>query len=62
MLSKIRNFILAPASVAGIELIQDVPVDEVTSAEEPVKLILQLIVTIVYLFQLFIKKEQTTKK
>ena len=60
MLSKIPNFILAPTSVAGIELIQNAPVEDVTSAEEPVKLILQLLVTIAYLFQLFKKKGQTT--
>ncbi len=60
MLGKIPNFILAPASVGGIELIQNAPVDEVTSFEEPVKLILQLLVTIAYLFQLFKKKGQTT--
>ena len=60
MLGKIPDFILAPASVGGIELIQNAPVEEVTSAEEPVKLILQLLVTIAYLFQLFKKKGQTT--
>ena len=60
MLTKIPNFVLAPASVGGIELIQNAPVEEMTSAEEPVKLVLQLLVTIAYLFQLFKKKGQTT--
>ena len=60
MLGKIPNFILAPASVGGIELIQNAPVEEVTSVEEPVKLVLQLLVTIAYLFQLFKKRGQTT--
>ena len=59
MLGKIPNFILAPASVGGIELIQDVPLDDVTSGGDAVKLVLQLLVTIAYLFQLFKKKGQT---
>ena len=60
MLGKIPNFILAPVSVGGIELIQNAPVEDVTSSGEAVKLILQLLVTIAYLFQLFKKKGQTT--
>ena len=60
MFEKIRNFILAPASFWGIELIQNAPIEEVTSVEEPVKLILQLLVAIAYLFQLFKKKGQTS--
>ena len=60
MLGKIPNFILAPASVGGIELIQNAPVGEVTSGDEAVKLVLQLFVTIAYLFQLFKKKGQTS--
>ena len=60
MLGKIPDFILAPASVGGIELIQNAPVEDMTSGDEPIKLILQLIVTIAYLFQLFKKKGQTT--
>ena len=58
MLTKIPNFILAPASVGGIELIQNAPVEDVTSGGEAVKLILQLLVTIAYLFQLLKKKGQ----
>lgn len=58
MLTKIPNFILAPASVGGIELIQNAPIEDVTSGGEAVKLILQLLVTIAYLFQLFKKKGQ----
>ena len=60
MLTKIPNFVLAPASVGGIELIQSAPVEDVTSGGEAVKLVLQLLVTIAYLFQLFKKKGQTT--
>ena len=60
MLGKIPNFILAPASVAGIELIQNAPVEDMTSGGEAVKLIMQLVVTIAYLFQLFKKKGQTS--
>ena len=60
MLGKIPNFILAPASVGGIEIIQNAPIEEVTSGGEAVKLIMQLIVTIAYLVQLFKKKGQTT--
>ena len=60
MLTKIPNFILAPASVGGIELIQNAPVEDMTSGGEAVKLVLQLLVTIAYLFQLFKKKGQTT--
>ena len=60
MLGKIPNFILAPASIGGIELIQNAPVEDVTSEGEVVKLVLQLLVTIAYLFQLFKKKGQTT--
>ena len=60
MLTKIPNFILAPASVGGIELIQNAPVDDITSGGEAVKLVLQLLVTIAYLFQLFKRKEQTS--
>lgn len=60
MLGKIPNFILGPASVGGIEIIQNVPVEEVTSSDEAVKLVLQLLVTIAYLFQLFKKKGTTT--
>lgn len=59
MLGKIPNFILTPASVAGIELIQNAPIEDVTSGGEAVKLIMQLVVTIAYLFQLFKKKGQT---
>ena len=60
MLTKIPNFILAPASVAGIEVIENVPVENMTSGGEAVKLVLQLLVTIAYLFQLFKKKGQTS--
>ena len=60
MLGKIPNLLLAPASVGGIELIQNAPVEDVTSDGEVVKLVLQLLVTIAYLFQLFKKKGQTT--
>ena len=60
MLGKIPNFILAPATVGGIELIQNAPVEDVTSGGEAVKLIMQLIVAIAYLFQLFKKKGQTS--
>lgn len=60
MLGKIPNFILAPASVGGIELIQNAPVEDLTSGGEAVKLIMQLVVTIAYLFQLFKKKGQTS--
>lgn len=58
MLGKIPNFILAPASVGGIEIIQNAPVEDIASGGEPVKLVLQLIVTIAYLFQLFKQKGQ----
>ena len=60
MLGKIPNFILAPASVGGIELIQNAPVEDVTSGGDVVKLILQLIVTIAYLFQLYKRKGQSS--
>ena len=60
MLGKIPNFILAPASVGGIELIQNAPVEDITSGDEVIKLVLQLLVTIAYLFQLFKKKGQTS--
>ena len=60
MLGKIPNFILAPASVGGIEIIQNTPVEDITSGDEAVKLVLQLIVTIAYLFQLFKSKKQST--
>lgn len=60
MLGKIPNFILAPASVGGIELIQNAPVEDMASGGEAVKLIMQLIVTIAYLFQLYKKKGQTS--
>lgn len=60
MIGKIPNFILAPASVGGIEIIQNAPVELVTPDGETVKLILQLMVTIAYLIQLFKKKSQTT--
>ena len=60
MFEKIPNFILAPVSVGGIELIQNAPIEDVTSGGEAVKLIMQLVVTIAYLFQLFKKKGQTT--
>lgn len=60
MLGKIPNFILAPASVGGIELIQNAPVDDVTSGGEAVKLVLQLLVTIAYLFQLYKRKGQSS--
>lgn len=60
MLGKIPNFILAPASIAGIELLQNAPVEDITSEGEAVKLVLQLLVTIAYLFQLFKKKGQTS--
>ena len=60
MLGKIPNFILAPASVGGIELIQNAPVEDITSDGEVVKLVLQLLVTIAYLFQLYKKKGQTS--
>ena len=60
MLGKIPNIILAPASVGGIELIQNAPFEDMTSEQDAVKLILQLLVTIAYLFQLFKKKGQKT--
>lgn len=60
MLGKIPNFILAPASIGGIELLQNAPVEDITSEGEAVKLVLQLLVTIAYLFQLFKKKGQTS--
>ena len=60
MLGKIPAFILAPASVGGIELIQKAPVEDMTSDGEVFKLVLQLLVTIAYLFQLFKKKGQTS--
>ena len=60
MLGKIPNFILAPVSVGGIELIQNAPLEDVNSGGEAVKLVLQLLVTIAYLFQLFKKKGQTS--
>ena len=60
MLGKIPNFILAPLSVGGIELIQNATVEDMASGDEVVKLVLQLLVTIAYLFQLFKKKRQTT--
>lgn len=60
MLGKIPNFILAPASVGGIELIQNAPVEDITSDGEVVKLVLQLLVTIAYLLQLYKKKGKTT--
>lgn len=60
MLTKIPSFILAPASVGGIELIQNAPVEDVTSEADAVKLVLQLLVTIAYLFQLFKKKGRTS--
>ncbi len=60
MLGKIPHFILAPVSVGGIELIQNAPVEDLTSGGEAVKLIMQLVVTIAYLFQLFKKKGQTS--
>ena len=60
MLGKIPDFILAPASVGGIELIQNAPVEDITSGDEVIKLVLQLLVTIAYLFQLFKKKGQTS--
>ena len=60
MLGKIPDFILAPASVGGIELIQNASVEDMTSEGDVVKLVLQLLVTIAYLFQLFKKKGQTT--
>jgi hypothetical protein len=60
MIGKIPNFILAPASVGGIEIIQNAPVEQITPDGETVKLILQLLVTIAYLIQLFKKKGQTT--
>ena len=60
MLGKIPDFILAPASVGSIELIQNAPVEDMTSGGEAVKLVLQLLVTIAYLFQLFKKKGQTS--
>ena len=60
MLGKIPNFILAPASVGGIELIQNAPIEDVTSGGEAVKLIMQLVVTIAYLLQLFKKRGQTS--
>lgn len=60
MLGKIPNFVLAPASVGGIELIQNAPVEDMTSDGDVVKLVLQLLVTIAYLFQLFKKKGQTS--
>ena len=58
MLGKIPNFILAPTSVGGIELIQNAPFEDMTSDGEAVKLVLQLLVTIAYLFQLFKKRGQ----
>ena len=60
MVGKIPNFILAPASVGGIELIQNAPVEDITSDGEVVKLVLQLLVTIAYLLQLYKKKGKTT--
>ena len=60
MLGKIPNFILAPASVGGIELIQNAPVEDLMSGGDAVKLIMQLVVTIAYLFQLYKKKGQTS--
>ena len=60
MLAKIPNFILAPASVGGIEVIQNAPVEDIASDGEAVKLVLQLLVTIAYLFQLFLKKKQSS--
>ena len=60
MLAKIPNFILDPASVGGIEIIQNAPVEDMTSDGEAVKLVLQLLVTIAYLFQLFLKKKQSS--
>ena len=60
MLGKIPDFILAPASVGGIELIQNAPVEDMTSEADAVKLVLQLLVTIAYLFQLFKKKGRTS--
>ena len=60
MLAKIPNFLLAPASVGGIEIIQNAPIEDMASGDEAVKLVLQLIVTIAYLFQLFKKKKQST--
>ena len=60
MLGKIPNFILAAASVGGIELTQNAHLEDMTSEGDVVKLVLQLLVTIAYLFQLFKKKGQTT--
>ena len=60
MLAKIPNFILAPASVGGIEIIQNAPVEDMTSDGEAVKLVLQLLVTIAYLFQLYRQKKQSS--
>lgn len=60
MLGKIPDFILAPASVGGIELIQNAPVEDIATEGEVVKLVLQLLVTIAYLFQLFKKKGATS--
>ena len=60
MLGKISNFLLAPASVGGIELIQNAPVEDVTSDGEALKLVLQLLVAIAYLFQLYKKKGQSS--
>ena len=60
MLGKIPNILLAPVSVGGIELIHNAPVEDVTSEADAVKLVLQLLVTIAYLFQLFKKKGQTS--
>lgn len=60
MLGKIPDFILGPVSIGGIELIQNAPVEDMTSEGEAVKLVMQLLVTIAYLFQLFKKKGQTS--
>ena len=60
MLGKIPDLILAPVSVGGIELIQNTPVEDVTSDGEAIKLVLQLLVTIAYLFQLYKKKGQSS--
>ena len=60
MLGKIPNFILTPVSVGGIELIQNAPVEDMTSGGEAIKLIMQLIVTIAYLFQLYKRKGQSS--
>ena len=60
MFGKIPNVILSTVSVGGIEVIQNAPIEDVTSGGEAVKLIMQLVVTIAYLFQLFKKKGQTS--